>query len=326
MKIVTVTGAAGFIGSNLTFYLRDQGYRVLCPVRSIQRASHLRGNAIECFEDDLQHPKILDDLIARSEVVFHLAGTIKGVQDKDYYNGNLEVTKNVVRSIKNHGKPDCRLVYLSSQAAAGPCIHDHIVSENNQPLPVSAYGRSKLAAENHIKDHLASPSVILRPSIVFGPRDLEMLQVYQYASFRIIPTAGFRRFLVNIIYIEDLVRVIHMAAENNKTFGNTYFVHDGNVYDWADICHQVGKSLGKKVWVLPFPMAIIYGACLAGGLISRLTRRTVYLNLDKWQEIKQEKWLCDCHQLKNDLDFRAKWKPQDALNHTARWYIANKWL
>ena len=324
-KTVTVTGATGFIGSNLALFLQQKGYRIFCPVRSLKKAGHLQKKGISCFEEDLLAPQRLADAIGASSIVFHLAGTIKGVTAEDYTYGNLETTRSVSDLIRQNRRNHCRLIYLSSQAAAGPGTYDQMRNEEDPPQPVSQYGRSKLAAENYLLDHFPE-ATILRPGIVYGPRDRETLQLFQYARFGFIPTAGFRSFHVNMIYIDDLAEIMETISCCTNSCGQTYFVHDGNAYEWSEICREVGFSMGKRIKVLPFPMAVIKIACASGGFWGKICGHAPYLNRDKWQEISQKSWLCDCSKLHQELSCKPRHRLQDALKTTFSWYTKKGWL
>lgn len=330
MKKVTITGGSGFIGQNLVKYLLNQGYMVFCPVRSPDKALHLQHKNLHVFRDDLLSPQRLTSVIAESNIIFHLAGTIKGVRRADYFNGNLETTKQLLKIIGMSAQKIQKLIYISSQAAAGPCAQEPGLSEHaskaNTARPVSNYGRSKLAAEKLIIAESPCPYVILRPAIVYGPADREMLQLFQYGKLGIIPKAGFRKFPVNIIYIKDLLTAIMLAVENKKAEGKTYFVHDTIARDWNEVCRQTGTSMDKKVFILPILKILIQMACQAGGLLSKLTNKPAILNPDKWQEIKQDGWLCDCSAIRKDLQFTPQWDLASGFEETLRWYYDNGWL
>jgi nucleoside-diphosphate-sugar epimerase len=219
------------------------------------------------------------------------------------------------------------LIYLSSQAAAGPCAAKPGISERlYRPQPVSAYGRSKLAAERLIGERRHENAVILRPAIVYGPGDREMLQLCRYAQRGIIPVAGYRDFPVNTIYIEDLIAAIMLAAEREKALGNTYFVHDGISYEWKEICRLVAESVGKKALILPVAMAVIRLFCQVCSLYGRFTGNITIVNTDKYREIAQQGWLCNCDAIAKDLQFVSRWHFQEAFTATVQWYYANGWL
>ncbi len=325
MKKVTVTGGTGFIGQNLVRHLLDQGFIVFCPVRSLKKARKLQHKNLHVFKDDLVFPQHLHSAIAESDIVFHLAGTIKGVRQHDYFAGNLETTQQLLKTIETNASKSTKLIYISSQAAAGPCAQKPGISEHTI-MPVSNYGRSKLAAEQLIIEKSPCPFVILRPAIVYGPCDKEMLQLFQYARLGIIPKAGFRKFPVNTIYIKDLLAAIMLAAENKKAEGKTYFVHDTICHDWNEVCQQAGTSMAKKVFVLPVIMRLIQIACQIGGLLGKLTNRPAILNPDKWQEIKQDGWLCNCSAIQKDLHFTPQWNLSRGFKETLRWYYDNGWV
>src|SRR5688572_19018556 len=73
-----------------------------------------------------------------------------------------------------------RFVYVSSIAAAGPAPRGRALTGSETPAPVTAYGRSKLAGESAVRE-CKLPWTIVRPPMVYGPRDREVLKVFQLA-------------------------------------------------------------------------------------------------------------------------------------------------
>lgn len=153
-----------------------------------------------------------------------------------------------------------------------------------------------------------------------------MFQIFQHARVGIIMKAGFRKFPVNVIYIKDLLLAIMLAAASKEANGKTYFVHDGIPHGWGELCTEVGAVMQKEIFILPVILPLIWMACQAGGLFSRLSRKSTVLNPDKWLEIKEDGWLCDCSAIQNDLHFVPQWNLSNGLKETLSWYHENGWL
>src|SRR5439155_13830598 len=97
-------------------------------------------------------------------------------------------TRNVLGACPRATPPLSRFVLVSSQAAAGPALDGRAVREDDPPRPVSAYGLSKLHAERAVLAYRdLFPSAIVRPPVVYGPRDRDTLLVFRVASRGVIP-------------------------------------------------------------------------------------------------------------------------------------------
>ena len=323
-----VTGATGFIGSNLVRELVKRHYSISCLVRSESRAAHLNDKKIQLVHGDLLHPESMKEPIKRADIVFHVAGITRAVNRAGYFRGNLDTTRQLIKAITQYGPAGQKLVYISSQAAAGPCAQEPGTCESTpDSFPVSAYGQSKQRAEQVVRSLGDQyPVVILRPSIVFGPGDREMLPLFQAAAVGIIPKSGMRNFPVNLIYVDDLVEAVLLAGESVKANGKTFFATDGHSYGWESLNKTIAAHVNPRAFTLPIPLFLIWSVCHLNGLLSRITNRPQYLNPDKWLEIKQAGWLCDSSQLRDELGFRPRWTLPNAVEATVDWYRKNGWL
>lgn len=322
---VFVTGAAGFIGTNLVRELQKQSCTVSCLVRTRAKGAHLQLPNVEVVVGDLHQPDSYKDQVQQADRIIHVAGVTKGVTTEDYFQGNLATTEKLAETVKSYAPTDQKIIYISSQAAAGPSDTLPGVNESShQSLPVSAYGKSKRAAEDvllTISDRF--PVVILRPSIVFGPFDKGMHPLFVSASrgFRI--KTGFRDFPVNLIYVADLVEATILAAESDDANGKTFYVTDGKAYPWDALLHAIAKATQSKTLPLTIPLSLTWLLCQIMGTAGRLLQQPQDLNPDKWHEIKQNGWLCDSKRLHTVLGFTPKWGIDGAMEQTVSWYRQN---
>src|SRR5581483_5661701 len=110
----------------------------------------------------------------------------------DFFEVNERGTRFVAEACAAQTFPP-RLVLVSSVAAAGPAPRGQVRTEADPPAPVSHYGRSKLAGERAAAKFAASvPITIVRPGVVFGPRDTGFVQVLRsLRKFRCHLSPGF---------------------------------------------------------------------------------------------------------------------------------------
>ncbi len=327
-KHALVTGATGFIGSNLVRRLLEQNYSVGCLVRSQRKTSALPVEEVEIVYGSLPDCSTLEEQIRKADRIFHVAGITKSINPAGYYHGNQYSTKELVRTICQYGPPGQKLIYISSQSAGGPSADEPGIDElSEESLPVSVYGKSKKAAEQELLSlDDQHPYVVLRPSIVYGPADLGMLPLFKAARWGILIKIGARTFPVNTVNVYDCIKAALLAAESARANGKTYFITDCQSYSWNKLNNHIAASVNPKARQITIPLTATKFLCYFNCLIGRLTRRPVYLNPDKWQEIKQEGWLCNSSRIREELGFRPRYSLKEGLLMTADWYFQNNWL
>lgn len=321
-----VTGATGFIGFNLTRALLEKGNEVLCLVRPGSNFARLQMAGAQLIEGDLLDPVNLQAPLLSCDTVIHVAGVTKSLTPEGYYRGNLLTTKNLLSILQGEQAKTQKLIYISSQAAAGPSSSPHF-SEYDASFPISAYGTSKRDAEKAIFEAKTDGNfTILRPSIVFGPHDNEMLPLFKAAKKGIIPQPGFNDFPVNFIYVADLVAAILLAADHPEAAGKTYFIHDGRVSSWKNMNQIIKEEVNSRAIILPIARNLLQCVCYISGSIAKLRDKPSYMNMDKWLEIKQGAWLCSTKRFQQELGFTPHWSLEKAVSETASWYRQKKLL
>src|SRR5256886_11516969 len=118
--------------------------------------------------------------------------------------------------------PPRRFVLVSSLAAAGPTTPGHPVDERRPQVPVSDYGRSKLAAEVLVRA-MSFPWTIVRPPIVYGEWDHGILTAFKLVRVGVVPRFGDGSQQLSVIYAGDLAEALIAAGSGPATAHPTYF-------------------------------------------------------------------------------------------------------
>src|SRR5574340_25657 len=199
-----VTGATGFVGSHLAERLVGEGWQVRCMVR---RTSSLRWlpPGVETVYGELASGEGVGEAVHGADAVFHVAGVTKARRAAEFYEGNVRATANLLEAAGDVP----RFVHVSSLAAAGPGAD---LSEDNPPRPVSDYGRSKLEAEKLARGR----AVIIRPPVVFGPRDTDVLQIFRAVNRGRMVRIGRRDSFFSFIYVKDLAEALAARSEERR--------------------------------------------------------------------------------------------------------------
>jgi len=326
-KKVLVTGGTGFIGSHLVERLLTHGYSVTCLVRDQSNLRWLKGLPVTLVSGDCLQSAFPASLLHDISIVFHLAGITKAAAVHDYYRANQEGTKNILQACADSGARLEKFIFVSSLAAAGPGEERKAITIHDPPHPISDYGKSKLLAEQEtLRYRDVFPVLIFRPSVVYGPRDMDVYELFRWAVRGIMPEiSGGDRYL-NFCYVDDLVNALLSGAERSTSSGRVYFVAEQKTYTWADfrtILLQTGNVRAIPVRI-PYSLGYIIG--LISELAGRVTSQPALLNRQKIREAAQRSWVCDSSPLEKELGFRTHYSLPHGLELTWKWYREHDWL
>ncbi len=322
-----VTGATGFVGSHLADRLKASGYDVMCLKRNSSSTRWLDGKGFEYVEGDLFSNDALEKAISQCDLVFHVAGVVKSVNKEGFYRGNHAATKNLLEITKRVNPGIKKFVHISSQAACGPAIGVDSVDENTVPSPITTYGISKLMAEEEVSKYASDfPVTIVRPPAVFGPRDTEILIYFQTFSKGLNSVIGFDDKFLSLVYVEDLVDGIMLAAEKEEANGRTYFICLDKPYNWDEIGSVTSELLGKKAFKVRIPHSIVFSVGFIAETIASFAGKAATLNVEKCKDITQQRWVCSNSRAKAELGYSNKYTLQESFKKTIDWYREMKWI
>jgi nucleoside-diphosphate-sugar epimerase len=327
MKVL-VTGGSGFLGSHVAEQFAAEGHDVVALVRKTSNTKFLRTlPRVELAEGSVEDRGAIDRAMKGVDAIVHSAGLVKARTPDEFVTCNVQGTVNLLDSALENAPGLKRFVLISSLEACGPSLDGRPVPLE-QERPVTAYGRSKLAAEKEAlarRDKL--PVVILRPAAIYGPRDVEILEAFRAANRRQYPVIGNGRMLACYTYGPDCARACLQATFEDVKSGRIYFVDDGEPLSMARAMGQLlPEALGRApLYRIGVPFPVLRLASLGVEAYGKVRKKAVMLTREKVAALRNH-WVCDSAQTRRDL----QWKPEvdfpEGARRTAKWYQENGWL
>jgi len=325
---VFVTGGTGFVGAHLVKALCARGDSVTALVRRRALAERLGwGPEVRLVSGDLDDEGPLRAGCAGADIVYHVAGRIAARSAAEFMATNRDGTANVLEAARDGGAR--RLLFVSSLAVAGPTTPGHPIDETRPPMPVTDYGRSKLAAEVLVR---AMPPAlawtIVRPPVVYGEWDRGTLKIFQLARRGVVPVFGDGSQELSVIHAEDLARSLIAAATSPAAAGRIYFAAHPTTTSSRELVLAAGRALGggRTPRIVPVPPLVARGVLWAVGTLAHIAGRATLLSADKGNEYLAPAWTCRSDALTRDTGWRAEIDLETGLRRAANWYREVGWL
>ncbi len=276
-----VTGATGLLGSHLVERLREQGWAVRALVRDVEPARDLEeGLGVELRRGDVLRADTLQTAAQGCDVIFHAAAAItqRGGWET-FRTTNVEGTRHVVEAARAAG---ARLLQVSSVAVYGALARyargPGGMHEEVPPAPLRAgelYARSKreseaLALEAHRRGEVWATAI--RPDVIYGRRDRQFVpRVARVAQRGIVPLPGGGRGTLAVVHAANVADAAILAATTDAAGGRAYNVANDFDVTAAEFFHLAGEGLGRRVRVLPVPLALAHAGVAGAQLVLRAT-------------------------------------------------------
>lgn len=305
MTILAITGATGFVGSAVLAEALGQGHQV----RALARRDQPARAGVEWVRGDLGDEGALAALVTGADAVIHIAGLTNTPDPAEFTAANVTGTANLIAAMKGAGVR--RLVFVSSLSARKP--------------ELSAYGASKAKAEAVVEGSGLDWTTV-RPPAVYGPRDIDMLDLFRAAKWGVVPLPP--GGATSIIHADDLARLLVGLATGNAaaTKKQAYEPDDGREGGWShkELAAAIGRAMGRgKVFAPHLPKTVLDAAASADRLIrgdkAKLTPdRVGYMCHPNWVSRFDRK------------PPPGLWQPriagEEGLKATAEWYRREGWV
>jgi len=327
---VLITGASGFVGFHLIVEALRRDLEVYAAVRKGSDTRHLKEFDLRFCELDYTNPSMLEKQIADGgfNYIIHAAGATRAGSQQQYDTINAGYAFNLANAAAAvPGTVLKKFVLISSLAAVGPLDSRlRLITEDTMPAPVTAYGRSKLLAEQKLKALPSLPLVVLRPTAVYGPRERDIFIMLRSIHRGMEPYIGrVADQKLSFVYVKDLA-----AVAINSLFLTvsqmTFNISDGGNYDQYELATLTKQILNKKTVRFHLPYNMVKGMAFALEKWSGWRGKTPVLNREKLHELTAISWQCSIEKATMHLHYRPQYSLEQGLRETLQWYRTNKWL
>ena len=332
-QIAFVTGGTGFVGSHLVEELwRRNVDEIRCLVRSDPK--WLSALDVEYVRGDLSDVEALWTALDGVTHVYHTAGLTRAPTWDPFYEVNVQGTLNLMGAIK-HAAPDVERVLVTSSLAAVGKGATNTATEDDPLRPVSRYGRSKAQMEEALYDAHdmtesygdALPITVVRPSAVYGPRDRDLLDLFQAVQRHVFPIVGSSTDpVLSLVHVRDLVEGMVAASHTPEAEGETYLLGSTRPYAWNEVKQAATDALDTWAATLPIPPFLVGAVGMMAEAWGSLTGTYPPLNRDKARELRHACTACAIDKAARDFDYTPSIPLASGVAATVDWYRDEGWL
>jgi nucleoside-diphosphate-sugar epimerase len=313
-----VTGASGFLGSEIVRQAVERGWQVRALSHQRQPPIHL---PVEVCRGDIRDSDAVKTAIAGCDAIIHAAGLahqhrLPADPANRFDSVNAHGAQGVAAAAATIGTP--RFVFLSSVSVYGSS--EGRPDERTPCAPTTPYGQSKLRGEQLTTRAAESSRMqlcILRLATVYGEDDpgnlLRLIRALHHGRFLWIGEGSNRK---SLIHREDVARACLLAAERNVPGAQTFNV-TGPPSTMATIVRTIAAELGREVPALRVPSSVGWGLVRLGRqqfVPSRLAHLSN--SIEKW--LKHDDY--DGTAFDTAFEFRPAIDLATGLGREVRWY------
>ena len=273
---IIITGATGFVGKNLSKFLKEKGHHI-SPL-SLRKAWELDQNA---------------------EAIIHLAGKAHDTKntsaEKEYFEINTELTKKLFKEFLNTTAQD--FIYFSSVKATADTV-EGFLDENHKSNPQTPYGKSKLEAEEFLLSQKLPENkrlFIIRPCMIHGPGNKGNLNLlYKFVQKGIpYPLAAFENKR-SFLSIDNLNFLILEMLSNKNVGSGIYNFADDEVLSTNELVKLIANTSGKKEKLWKISSKLISATAKMGDMMK------LPLNSERLKKLTENYWVSN-QKIKNAL-------------------------
>ena len=308
-KKVFITGATGFVGSNLVRRALSRGAEVYITIRNTSDTWRIRDILTDVTilpTDITSFEKIQDSLRkVQPEIIFHMAvygGNAQQNMIKEIIETNIGGTVNLLRCCRTLNLD----LFVNTGSSSEYGLKNHPMKESDLLDPVTDYGAAKAAATLFCRSHAKSekiPVITLRLFSPYGPYEQKsrlVPSVILAALQKTSPVIASRQFVRDFIFIDDVLDAYEAATLLKNPAGEIFNIGSGQQQTVGEVTDTIIGLLGKEV--------------------------TAHTGLPQAWKDEPTSWQADIHRAKSDLHWEPRYSIREGLATTVDWFKMNKTL
>jgi dihydroflavonol-4-reductase len=325
---VLVTGANGFMGSNVVRELIKDGADVRVTIRKDSDTRNIDDLDVEKVYCDIRDKESVKSALKGCDTLYHIAAYFAhwAPDKKLFYDINVEGTKNLLEESLFQGLE--KVVYTSTSNTIGSHGAGNFVKEDAEFNGWEAgdhYAISKYLAEIEAKKicEKGLPLVIVNPTLVIGVRDRKPTP----SGALIVDIAngdmpGYIEGAINVIDVEDVARG-HIQAAQKGRIGERYLFGNENLYvgDFFKLIAEIAgvKSPKRKI---PYRVALLLGYLFQVG--ARITKKPPIVSVSQVRLGKMGEHF-DCSKAVNELGLKQT-PIKKTIEKAINWFRENGYI
>lgn len=300
---IAVTGGTGFVGQAVLDAMEQRGL----AVRALARTVPGDRPDVDWIAGSLGDAGALDELVSGTDAIIHIAGLTNTSDAAQFAQANVAGTAAMLAAAQRSGVD--RFVFVSSLSAREPGL--------------SAYGKSKAQAEE-----LVSASgldwTIVRPPGVYGPRDIDYLDMFKSARFGIVPLPpGGASSMIHVADLAELL--VALAPSSPMVLRKLFEPDDGRAGGWShkEMATAIGQAVGRRVIAPHLPKPVLFAAARLDAI---MRGNSAKLTADRAGYMCHPNWVARYDRAVPPNIWTPKIPTRDGLKQTAEWYRQQGWL
>jgi nucleoside-diphosphate-sugar epimerase len=327
---VLITGGTGFIGSRLALRCLAEGHEVAVLGQENTDAEssnrrHLEAQGAEVITASVTDRERMFAVMQGIERVYHLAAAQHeaNVPDQHFWEVNVTGTQHLLDASVKAGVK--RFIHGSTMGVYGSASSG-IIDEQSPLQPDNIYGETKLEGEKRVlrqRDQL--PVVIVRISETYGPGDYRLLKLFKAIQKRVFLMVGNGQNVHHLIYIDDLVEGLILAATVTSAVGETFVLAGKETLTTDEMVRTIAAQLGTPIsrWRAPLPLfqaaaTVLETSLQPLGIQPPLHRRRL--------DFFRKSFVISPDKSDKLLGFVPQWRFKDGVRATAQWYAEMGYL
>ena len=311
-----VTGGRGLLGNAVISAAIARGWQV----RSLQRhpSGVADGESVVDITGSITDPASIDRAIEGCDAVIHLAARV-GIEGRwsDFESVNVDGTQMVLNAAKRAGVESFVHVSSPSVAHAGRALEGAEAAPADPTTARGHYSRSKAMAEKLVLASADIPVVALRPHLVWGPGDEQLVGriVSRARSGRLFVIDG-GKALIDTTYINNAADAIVHAlgrTSNPQVRGRAFVISNGEPRPVREIVESIVRAAGVDTTLKSVPFAPAFAAGAVGEWWGSLTHTEPLVTRFLVEQLATAHWF-DPRPSWDDLE----WRPTIGLDEGMR--------